>query len=456
MGGSMSRSKKQAHYKSKRELPSRHWVPYPSEPKRVCSDQSGRVVKAVDLTSVLRPCGDFGHLPAVRWWVDCEFLPFDDSKLLTCVALHDLGGQRLPPNLPPCTTNGVINVWNLGKENSGCATEIHRRSSLHQPHCQMTPDGSFVCYLESNGIIMRNINDVKQFYKREVFFRYGIYHFCAMSPDEMFIATITKQRHCFQLYVFSIQYFYSYKEANCHDIFPEFQGDQQGRANTEQLECRFSPDSQMIAVSSSSGELFVARKCGLTLYRAALPGVCGQLSGLSNPRTFDFDPRFGHQVLAACRNDRTLVVCNLERRTHVWKARLRSSFGSPDSLKYNQEGNTLAVACSEAKIGLFDSRNGDTLLVLDGADQCVHFSMKRQPATGLYPTVLRLSFTHNASHLAAASMDGFVRIWRLQQASSLQSLCRIKILRHVPLNKVGKLPLPQKLRDYILCSPMWS
>ena len=56
----------------------------------------------------------------------------------------------------------------------GCKTEIHRKSSLRQPHCQMTPDGDFVCYIESNGIIMRNINDVQRYYRREAFFRYVV------------------------------------------------------------------------------------------------------------------------------------------------------------------------------------------------------------------------------------------------------------------------------------------
>ncbi|XP_022109930.1 uncharacterized protein LOC110989678 isoform X2 [Acanthaster planci] len=456
MGSSLSGHKRPAQRRSKREFPSRHWVPYPLGPPRGRGDQSGRVVKAVDLTSVLQPCGNFSHVPVVSWWVDCEFLPYDDSRLLTCIALHDLGGQGLPPNLPPCTTNGVINVWNLGKQNSGCTTEIHRKSSLPHPHCQMAPDGSFVCYLESGGVIMRSINNVQQVYKREAFFRYGIYHYCTVSPDDKYLATITRQRHCFQLYVFSIQHFYSYKEANCQDIFPEFQWDRHSRANNEQVECRFSPDSQMIAVSSSSGQLFVARRSGLTLYRAALPGVCGQQASLAKPRTFDFDPRFGHEVLAACWSDQMLVVCNLERGTLAWKSHLPISLGSPDCLKYNPEGTTLAVAGSQAKIGLFHSSNGEALVLLDGADQCVHFSMKQQPASGCYPTVLRLSFTYNASHLAAASTDGFVRIWCLPRISSLQSLCRLKILKHVPLDTVGKLPLPKKLTDYVLCNPMWS
>ncbi|XP_071799628.1 uncharacterized protein [Asterias amurensis] len=455
MGTSSSKGRKKAPYKCKKELPSRFWVPYPPEPGGTNSNQFGRVVKAVDLTSVLRPCGNFSHLPAIRWWAHCEFLPYEDSKLLSCIALYDMGGQRLPPHLPPCTTNGIINVWNLGKENRGCKTEIHRKSSLRQPHCQMTPDGDFVCYIESNGIIMRNINDVQRYYRREAFFRYGIYHFCSMSPDELFIATITRQRHCFQLYVFSTQYFYSYKESNCHEIFPQFLSDKPGLAH-EHIECRFSPDSQFIAVSSSFGQLFVARKCGLTLYRGVLPGVCGDTASLANARMFDFDPRFGHEVMAVCCLDHVLKVCNLETEKHIWKLCLPDSLGIPDSLKYNQDGSILAVAGSEAKIGLFHSRNGDPITTLDGADQCIHFSMKRQQASGCYPTVLRLSFTHNASHLAAASTDGFVRIWRLPQTLNLQSLCRLKILRHVPLNKVAKLPLPQKLRDYILCSPMWT
>ena len=200
---------------------------------------------------------------------------------------------------------------------SGC-TAIQRKTSLRQPHCQMLPDGKYVCYLESSGVIMRNISDTREYYRREAFFKYGIYRFCSMSPDELHISVIMQIKNVFHLYVFSTLYFYSYKEVSCTDVFPPFPSQSNSYGN-EHVECAFSPDSQYIAVSTSMGQLFVVKRQGLTLYRGVIPGIVSKELELVSPRSYDFDPRFKHEVLAFCTSDWVLHAFNLDTGTLLWK-----------------------------------------------------------------------------------------------------------------------------------------
>lgn len=299
---------------------------------------------------------------------------------------------------------------------------------------------------------MRNISDTREYYRREAFFKYGIYRFCSMSPDELHISVIMQIKNVFHLYVFSTLYFYSYKEVSCTDVFPPFPSQSNSYGN-EHVECAFSPDSQYIAVSTSMGQLFVVKRQGLTLYRGVIPGIVSKELELVSPRSYDFDPRFKHEVLAFCTSDWVLHAFNLDTGTLLWEEALPDGFGNPQCVKYNQNGTMISVAGSEAKVALLSGSNGDYLSVLDCTVQCIHYAMNTQPSTGLYPTILRMSFTHDSSHMAMASTDGLVRIWKLPVFLSLQSLCRLRILQCVKANKVHKLPLPPKLKSFILCSP---
>ena len=127
MGNSNTHSeqRKQRQQQVKRTVPGYMWIPFPRDCRSQCSYvppiSAGQVVKAIDLTSALRACSSMGHSPTITWWTDCQFVPFDDSKLLTCIGLHtgQGQGQRFPMNLPSCSTNGVINVWCLDKHKRG-------------------------------------------------------------------------------------------------------------------------------------------------------------------------------------------------------------------------------------------------------------------------------------------------------------------------------------------------
>ncbi|KAH9515767.1 hypothetical protein Btru_011950 [Bulinus truncatus] len=62
-----------------------------------------------------------------------------------------------------------------------------------------------------------------------------------------------------------------------------------------------------------------------------------------------------------------------------------------------------------------------------------------------YPSVLHLSFSQNGEHLASASSDGHVRLWRLEMMCTLQELCRDTILCSMPVCRVRHLnKIPEK------------
>ncbi len=122
----------------KRTVPGYHWQRFPRDCRSQCSYvppvSAGQVVKAIDLTSTLRACSSMGHSPTITWWTDCQFVPFDDSKLLTCIGLHMGQGQRFPLNLPACSTNGVINVWCLDKHKRGENDSTPQRNNVVSPN----------------------------------------------------------------------------------------------------------------------------------------------------------------------------------------------------------------------------------------------------------------------------------------------------------------------------------
>lgn len=138
MGNTSSNSDQ---HQVKRTVPGYHWQRFPRDCRSQCSYvppvSAGQVVKAIDLTSALRACSSMGHSPTITWWTDCQFVPFDDSKLLTCIGLHMGQGQRFPLNLPACSTNGVINVWCLDKHKRGMF--LSSNNQRHEGHLPMVP-----------------------------------------------------------------------------------------------------------------------------------------------------------------------------------------------------------------------------------------------------------------------------------------------------------------------------
>ena len=276
------------------------------------------------------------------------------------------------------------------------------------------------------------------------------YRYCTVAPNGVFVATLARLGSTFELTVLKRDVaLMKVDAAECHQICPGFKGTRQ---YTEQVECKFSPDSAYIAVSCSLGFLFVVKRKLLQEHCLVIPGIIDlDESRLSNARCFDFDPRYFHKLLCFCTVDNFVYVCNIDTQEIFMTIGVETE-GGIDCIGYNHYGTLLAVATSEAMINMYCPDTGDLLYSLDGAHQGDEVSMKLK--NGVYPTVCRMSFSQSGQQLAVSATDGLIRVWQLRPQMDLQHMCRLAVLKVVPANRVEELPLPTKLIAYLLNWPM--
>ena len=231
---------------------------------------------------------------------------------------------------------------------------------------------------------------------------------------------------------------------------------------TDEVEAKFSPDSRMIAVTSTFGMILVLKweYSKLTLYSDPVPcllkrnGILG--ATLSNTRSADFDPRAKHRLLAVGCAGPVVYICDIDEDTVEGTIEIvpgdDDTHVSIDCLHYSPRGRELVIATSDAQIRLYQPDLCELLYTLDGSNCGPGISMVTD-SSGCYPSYIRMSFTQMGDMMAVTATDGFVRIWQLQPDISLQHLARMKILQHTRTCDLLKLPLPEKIILYLLQWP---
>ncbi|XP_002732085.1 uncharacterized protein LOC100374715 [Saccoglossus kowalevskii] len=447
----------------KRQVPNFPWKPFPefASPEVVALEITEEDDSRLDDTTSYAP--DAGRVvlkldpvPSVSdwrsqtqdllWWTYAQFMPGDDSQLLTSVGVYVPRPGRTITGAHR-HVQGRISLWNLSTQPAD-STLLCQRGSATWPHCQVSPESKYLCYIGRGEMVTQSLKDAHRDVKRRDL-RMGNFRFCAVAPNGQFVAILMRVGNNFELATAYLPDLRSNEAVFCHNICPNFVG----TANySDHVECTFSPNSKFIAVSSSFGKLFVVKRDGLALYRLVTPGLVSLSKGLlEDARTYDFDPRYNYKMLAFSTSDKHLRVFNLETEQCVLDEELPIDVGAAEVLKYTHDGNLLAVATISTEILMYNTESGIITYKLNPDTQDPKYGMGAMPNG--YPCIIRLSFSHSGEQLAVCSADGYIRIWQLPRFLNLQHFCRLTILRHFPANKVYSLPLPSKLVSYILYNP---
>ncbi|XP_070562887.1 uncharacterized protein [Ptychodera flava] len=449
---------------SKRQVPDRPWKPFPKclptgvndqhhddgESRGGCQSDgdaapnSGRVIFMLDPVSGL---SEFRmSTPDLLWWTYAQFMPYDDSKLLSSVGVYVPRPGRTVTGAHR-RVQGRIGLWNLSIHPVD-VTLICQRGSATWPHCQVTPNSKYLCYIGRGEVVKENLK-TKQRQVKHRDLRMGNFRFCALSPNGLYLAILMRVGNQFELAVVTVEMFQKCAEVMCHHLCPSFVGSPN---YSDHVECSFSPNSKYIAVSSSFGKLFVVKREGLKLHKLMTPGIVSSDHGaLEDARAFDFDPRYNHEVIAFSTTDKHILVYNLEHENCVIDEELPQDVGTVEVLKYSSDGYLLAVATSSTILLMYDSDSFNLVYTLDISTQSSKYAMGPMPNG--YPAMLRLAWSHSGQQLAVCSADGFIRIWQLPRYLNLQHFCRLTIIKHLPAKQVYSLPLPSKLIDFILYNP---
>ena len=224
------------------------------------------------------------------------------------------------------------------------------------------------------------------------------------------------------------------------------------------VDCAFSPNGRVLAVTSSHGHVYF-----LTTARLALMNSLDSAKILAPYKVPDladsnledhitqcvciFDPRFPFQGFATC-----VMYAGVVK---TWRMssydRKDANFQNKHTLtlrkllnvvKYSPDGTILAVGANDGTISCVNTENGTISFVLDASQQPPEFNSE----AGIF----HMAFTQSGEELAGSYSDGYIRIWQLPMIFDLKLLCRQVINACVPPSKVQRLPLPSRLMNFLL------
>lgn len=283
------------------------------------------------------------------------------------------------------------------------------------------------------------------------------FRYTTISPNGIFIGAMARISTDYELAIIVIDstFLLTMERYECRLICPGFRGT---RSYTEEVECKFSPDSKLVAISSSMGLLFVVNRGKFGKHNIVIGKTGTGLfdvndTRLSTVRAFDFDPRYFQRILTFASANNVIYICDI--LANEVETQIDMGIEEVVCLQYCPHATSaLAVATAEAQIHLFNPDTRDKLYTLDGQMQGSEASMRA--INGVFPTIIRMSFSREGQHMAVSSTDGIIRVWQIRTDLSLQNLCRNAILKCVPCNEIQRLSLPAKIILYLLQWPSYE
>lgn len=218
----------------------------------------------------------------------------------------------------------------------------------------------------------------------------------------------------------------------------------------------FSTDNFFLAVISSHGQVYILTTSGMklrfVLEREKIIHPLETLDpSINEPSALEFDPRFGNKMFATCTFYRGLVkIWTVTKNDKFKRCAVETLYSIHfprvvNVIKYSPEGDILAVGCNEGIITCLSSDDGSALFDLNTSIQPTEFRSK----AGIY----HLAFSRTSEQLAASYSDGYIRVWHIPVDINLQHLCRVVINESTPESKIMSLPLPSRLKRFLLYKP---
>lgn len=220
--------------------------------------------------------------------------------------------------------------------------------------------------------------------------------------------------------------------------------------HTEIENVKWSPDNRHIAVGFSKGHLIVIdwrrnqRVCDVFQDIILECELCG-------PGSFDFDARSQHCIMFVAANDMILYRINTDEKRMLCHSDDLGSF--VDCLRYSYDSHCIVAALFNLKIKVLDADELCPLFEIDLTVTCSDFEDISVKLGSAAPNVTCLSLTTTGEQVAIACWDRKIRILQLPKVFNLQCLCKFVILSLVQPSKIGRLPLPHLLKDYLYSLP---
>ena len=264
-----------------------------------------------------------------------------------------------------------------------------------------------------------------------------------LSLNGTLMAVVTKRVVCretgFFLQLMNTKHFNTLFSVDCCCFDDTFRGT---RLQCKTISCKLSCDGRLIALGVSTGELIVIESASLKVIFSAFRDLFKvQNIGLCNENSYEFKPGPENKLLTFANKNKLVFFCDTESQTIINKINITAT-GSITCIKHARNGGLLAVATSHFIVTILDTDTGLEMLQLEGATV--------GPCCYSNRVITGMSFTHFGDVLATACNDGFVYLWNTNPDINLQLICRRLIMQQVCGCDILLLPLPQKIKNFLL------
>lgn len=424
----------------------------PSEPHRYLHEESGVIPAPLTVIRELRHTGPVEGIQPLKV-AACSFSPDDDTTLVTVTTLAT----------PPFRTlrAGFVQCWDLEKPEEGHDSSLFTYSP--RPNCPFSPDGELLSIIlnsgagqlilvEREGCCLEPCNIQCTNGDRSLCARALC---CVFSNDGKKAVTVSnvtlelyrgREIHEICLWrVCSKRKVRSIWKVSCEVALPRFAGHFHS--------CVFSPDSSLLAISSSLGQLYIVQGNSLELFAAIDKETIP-----NNACTCAFDPRFGHKRLGASHQKGDFRIWELEENPGKFKCvKKKDIVEEPVELltfAFSPDGYFIAFGLSDGKTLICDSISLHCIHELNPGLLNIQEdeSANMNQIEALDFAVTSLAFAKSCQEIAVGHCNGILRIWQLPLRMDLMHICRIVITSLVSGKKIHLLPLPNSLKRFLLFS----
>ena len=404
-------------------------------------EQDGVRPNAGSLLKQFKASNSFNSDPSVLSTVEgCSFCPYDDNLLVTVTGFQN------------SITAGYVQMWDLNEFDEDnvtlCPVSCIFFTYSPLPACQFSSDGGLVTAILNNGVNHLSVLavdeddeltpcNVKCDGKNLLT---GRVKCCVFSQDNQKAVTVSTDSTMWtfnrtnrtEICIWRITSRLLMKNVwrgSCELLCPEFRGNVHS--------CVLSPNCDYVVISSSLGQSIIL-DCNVFKTVSPTNCICVSQDVPVGPLTCLFNPKFPCKLLF-CHHNTWCCLRDLEMGLHhqgIANYIVEDQSVTANACTFSLDGDLLAVALSNAAVVLCDARTLDKV-----------FEMK--PSFSL-TQASSIAITRSCQELAAGYSNGSVCIWQLPARFVLKHLCRMVIIKLIPPNKIPLLPLPRKLKTYLL------